>query len=361
MYIEKLRLNQFKNHTKRVFDFCTDINCFYGKNGVGKTNVLDALHFVCNGKSYFSRIDQQSIMFEEDFAIVEAQVSGQDEATINIGLQRNGKKGLKRNGVVVKRLSDYVGQYPAVMIAPGDISMLTGHSDDRRRFMDKAIGYSNQSYLKALVKHNKLLEHRNELLKKFFMDRHFDAVALEAIDHQLTPLMDEVYQARKALHNDIQNDLTEVYQQIVNSEEELSIEYTSPLHEFEPRQLLSDQLQADRYAQRTTQGVHKDDLDILINNVSVKKYGSQGQVKSATIALYLSSYLYLAVRSDRKPLLLLDDIFEKIDSHRAHRLLELISGEKFGQIFITDTSESRLKSKLENVGAEKKFFNIERE
>jgi DNA replication and repair protein RecF len=361
MYIEKLRLNQFKNHSKRVFDFCSDINCFYGKNGVGKTNVLDALHFVCNGKSYFSRIDQQSIQFEADFAMIEAHVNGQDEATINIGLQRNGKKGLKRNGVVVKRLSDYVGQYPAVMIAPGDIAMLTGHSDDRRRFMDKAIGYSNQVYLKALVKHNKLLEHRNELLKKFFIDSHFDAIALEAIDHQLRPLMEEIYTVRKSFHRDIQEDLTQVYQHIVNSEEELHIEYTSALHQEKPELLLNNHLQPDRYAQRTTQGVHKDDLDILINSVSVKKYGSQGQVKSATIALYLSSYLYLAKRSERTPLLLLDDIFEKIDSHRAKRLLDLISGEQFGQIFITDTSETRLKSKLDEIGAEKKFFNIERE
>ena len=166
MYIQKLKLIQFKNHEKSEFDFCNGLNCFYGKNGVGKTNVLDGLHYICNGKSYFGRTDSNNIQFETDFAIIEAELESDEGPTsVSVGFQTNGKKGLKKNGAVVKRLADYVGYLPGVMITPGDISMLTGHSDERRKFMDKAIGFTDKTYLLALIKHNKLLDSRNELVK----------------------------------------------------------------------------------------------------------------------------------------------------------------------------------------------------
>lgn len=344
------------------FVFCPGFNCFYGKNGVGKTNVLDALHFLCNGKSYFSRSDGQSIAFDEDFAVLEANVKEEkDETLLHLSLQHNGKKNITKNGVKVKRLADYVGWMPAVMITPGDILMLTGHSEERRKFMDKSIGYSNQSYLKALMKHNKLLESRNEMLKQFALNQRQDLLALESIDHLLIPLIDYIHSRRGQFLQELEGKLTEVYQQIVKSEEQLTIGYASALNEQKAVELLKSTLQHDLYAQRTTNGAHKDDLDVTINDVSVKKYGSQGQIKSATIALNLAAYLYLAEKSGKKPLLLLDDVFEKIDDQRSERLLELISNPSFGQIFITDTSQKRIKSKLKQVTSDKKFFNIERD
>ncbi len=357
-----MKLNQFKNHGQVDFEFCSDFNCFYGKNGVGKTNVLDALHFICNGRSYFSRTDANSIQFDEDFAMIEVAINQGDEDTqIQVSLQRNGKKNIRKNGALVRKLADFIGFMPGVMITPGDILMLTGNSDERRKFMDKTIGFSDVEYLRSLIKHNKLVESRNEVLKQFFIHHHVDLLALEAIDHQLIPLIDLIHERRKIFFTEIKEYLSEVYEFIVQSEEELNIEYASALKDQSARDLFSLSQKQDLYAQRTTQGIHKDDLDVLINGVSVKKFGSQGQIKSATIALNLASYLYLAAKIGRKPLLLLDDIFEKIDEHRSKRLLDLISNDSFGQIFITDTSEKRLKTKLNKVSSQKKFFNIERD
>lgn len=361
MHIQKLRLTQFKNHVKSDFEFCAGLNCFYGKNGVGKTNVLDGLHYICNGKSYFGRVDSNNIQFDTEFAMIEAELDGDnDDVVVSVGFQVNGKKGLKKNGVVVKRLADYVGYLPGVMITPGDISMLTGHSDERRKYMDKAIGYTDKSYLNSLIKHNKLLESRNELLKQFFLNQHRDLLALESIDVQLIPLVDEIHAKRKVFISEILTPLNDVYNSIVDAEESLSLELDSVLNDYDAKTNLTMSLNHDLIAQRTTVGIHKDDLKVAINSVSVKKFGSQGQIKSATIAMHLAAYLYMKSKLNTKPILLLDDVFEKIDDLRSARLLKLISGTDFGQIFITDTSELRMKSKLEAVTSEKKFFNIER-
>lgn len=360
MYIQKLKLTQFKNHEKSEFEFCEGLNCFYGKNGVGKTNVLDALHYLCNGKSYFGRVDANNIQFDTDFALIEAEIinEGEDE-TVSVGLQVNGKKGLKKNGSVVKRLADYVGYMPGVMITPGDITMLTGHSDERRKFIDKAIGYTDKAYLTFLIKYNKLLESRNELLKQFYIQQRQDLLAIEAIDNQLIPLMNLLHEKRATFIEELITPLNTVYKQIVNDEESLSLKLDSELIHHDAATILKMSLNKDLLAQRTTKGVHKDDLEVEINHISVKKFGSQGQIKSATIALQLASYLYMKSILNKRPLLLLDDVFEKIDDMRSARLLKLISTEDFGQIFITDTSESRMKSKLKEVATEKKFFNIE--
>ncbi|MFT5512151.1 MAG: DNA replication and repair protein RecF [Bacteroidia bacterium] len=361
MYIQKLRLTQFKNHEKSDFEFCAGINCFYGKNGVGKTNILDGLHYLCNGKSYFGRTDTNNIQFETLFALIEGVVNAQDTSIpLSVGLQSIGKKGLTKNGASIPRLADYVGFLPAVMITPGDITLLTANSDERRRYIDKSIGYTNHKYLTALLQHNKLLENRNELLKQFFINQNRDLIALEAIDAQLIPLMDYIHETRVAFISDIQQPLEQVYNAVVEGAETLVIGLESPLNEYDAATCLKMGLNQDLMAQRTTKGTHKADLDVKLNDVSVKKFGSQGQIKSATIALHLAAYLYIRSKIDHNPLLLLDDVFEKIDDDRSARLIKLISGADFGQIFITDTSESRLKSKLKGVATEKKFFNIER-
>lgn len=361
MYIQTLRLTQFKNHDQSEFEFCNGINCFYGKNGIGKTNVLDALHYICNGKSYFSRRDLNSINFNGDFALLDAKIN-QNLVVIDtsIGLQKSGKKGLKRNGATIARLADYIGFLPGVMIAPNDITLLTGNSDERRRFIDKTISFVNIEYLRDLMKSNKLTEARNELLKQFYVNRNTDLLALEAIDHQLIPLQDKISHARNEFLTDIVKPLQKVYKLLVREQESLSLQYQTQLEEMDAKALFTMHQNKDLMAQRTTAGVHKDDMEIEINTVSVKQFGSQGQIKSATIALNLASYLYIAEKKKVKPVLLLDDIFEKIDDYRAERLLHLISDDAFGQIFITDTNEERLKSKLKDVTSEKKFFNIER-
>ncbi|MCB9261615.1 MAG: DNA replication and repair protein RecF [Flavobacteriales bacterium] len=360
MYIRHLRLFQFKNHSKIDFEFESGFNCFYGKNGIGKTNVLDAIHYICNAKSYFNRSDVQNIQFHESAAYIEATLEDTDNAfSLNIGIQHDGKKTAKKNGVLIKKLADYVGFLPAVMIAPSDIFLLTGNSEERRRFMDKTIGLSDSEYLRALIKHNKLLDHRNELLKLFFASRNTDLIALEAIDHQLVPLQQLIYHKRKNFIDALLILVNEVYQKLVLKDEELFVEYSSQLSQTSALELMKNNIQNHLYAQRTLHGIHKDDLETSINNVSVKKFGSQGQIKSATIALNLAAYLYIAQVLNKKPLLLLDDIFEKIDAQRAERLLNLIATSSFGQVFITDTSEKRLNDNLHKIDTAKKFFNIE--
>ncbi len=361
MHIEKLSLTQFKNHHKSSFDFAKDINCFYGVNGAGKTNILDALHYVATGKSYFGRMDGNSIQFDTDFTLVKASlVSNHEPLEIQIGLSNPGKKAIRKNGVLIKRLADFIGLIPAVMITPGDIYLLTGHSDDRRKFIDKTLGYADNQYLKQVIQHNKLLETRNELLKQFFIRQKQDLIALESIDVQLAPLVDFIAKKRSDFVKSVEPQLKEIYQYLVHSAEEISISYESHLNDRRSEELLKSSIPNDLASQRTSMGVHKDDLSVLINNVSVKKYGSQGQIKSATIALNLAAYHHIRNSLEITPLLLLDDIFEKIDDVRSKRLLELISSSDFGQIFITDTSEKRLKSKLKELASDKKFFNIER-
>ena len=360
MHIQKLRLTQFKNHEKSDFDFCAGINCFYGKNGAGKTNVLDGLHYLCNGKSYFTRMDGNSIQFDTTFAMIEGVIETEDGAvSLSIGLQPAGKKGLKRNGATIQRLADYVGFLPAVMITPSDISLLTGNSDDRRKYIDKAIGYTNHEFLTSLLKHNKLLDNRNETLKQFYIQQRRDLITLEAIDAQLIPLMNFIHKTRKAFVEELQAPLLQVYNTLVNGEERITAQLDSTLNEQDAATCLKMSLNQDLMAQRTTSGVHKDDLFVSLNDVSIKKFGSQGQIKSATIALKLAAFAYMKSKINHKPLLLLDDVFEKIDDSRSSRLLKLISSDVYGQIFITDTSAERLKSKLKEVTTEKKFFNIE--
>mgnify|MGYP003948147895 CR=1 FL=1 len=360
MYIQKLRLTQFKNHEKSDFEFCPGINCFHGKNGAGKTNVLDGLHYLCNGKSYFTRTDLNSIQFDTSFSLIEGVLNtGDSQTALSIGLQPAGKKGLKRNGASIQRLADYVGFLPAVMITPGDISLLTGNSDERRKYIDKAIGYTNHEFLVALLKHNKLLDSRNELLKQFYVNQYRDMLTLEAIDAQLIPLMNFIYATRKAFVEELQKPLFDVYNALVMEEETLTASLDSSLHEYDAETCLKMSLNQDLMAQRTTSGIHKSDLTVVLNNVSVKKFGSQGQIKSATIALKLAAYAYMKSKINYDPILLLDDVFEKIDDIRSSRLLNLISSSAYGQIFITDTSAERMKSKLKAVASEKKFFNIE--
>ena len=361
MHIKKLKLNHFRNHPGKSFEFTDGYNCFYGANGAGKTNVLDALHFLSEGKSYFTRTDANAIEFDNSFALIEALlIQGDEDIKLKIGLERDGKKSLRRNGVAIKKLSDYIGMLPTIMITPGDIKLITGYADERRRFMDRMISHTDNNYLKKLLEHNKLLEARNEMLRQFFKQRHTDMLALESIDVQLAPLIEDISERRSRFVIQLEEPLQELYAQLTGAKESISLSLSGTVQDGTGLSYLKQNHQTDLFAQRTTQGIHKDDLVIDINGHSVRSFGSQGQVKSVTIAMYLAAYKVLQQEAGKKPLLLLDDIFEKIDDERSSQLLELISSDDYGQIFITDTSLDRLKSKLKDVKADKKFFNIER-
>ncbi len=361
VHIEKLTLSCFKNHNDVSFEFSSGVNCIHGSNGAGKTNVLDAIYFLGNGRSYFSRIDQQSIPFDLEFARFQGTFEHNDvKAEHLIVLQNSGKKSIERNGSVVRKLSDIVGRIPIVIITPGDIQLIIGASEERRRFIDRAIAMMNPAYVSHLQRYNKLLLMRNELLKKFAMDRHVDELALESIDVQLIPEGDAIYALRSPFVEKLSTQVFEIYEWLSNSKEEASVAYSSGLYQTNMTDLLEQQKRTDLASQRTSLGVHRDDLELSLDDIDIRKYGSQGQIKTFTISLHLAIFRILSKELDIMPILLLDDIYEKIDDERAAKLMNLISGNGYGQIFITDTSLDRMVDQLINIDAEKKFFNIER-
>jgi DNA replication and repair protein RecF len=361
VHIEKLTIKCFKNHQDSLFEFCSGINCIHGANGVGKTNVLDAIYFLGNGRSYFTRHDQQSIPFSKSFARFQGDfIDESKESQHLVVLKDDGKKSIERNGSLVRKLSDIVGQVPVVIITPSDIQLINGQGDERRKFIDRAIALMKPAYVKNLQRYKRLLLMRNETLKKFAMDRNVDLVMLEGIDNQIIPEANAIYEQRKWFTEKLAEEVIEIYSWLSDDEETVSLKYSSPLKYAGMSELLLDNRQNDLLAQRTGQGVHRDDIDFELDNVNVKKYSSQGQIKTLTISLHLAVFRILSSEMKLIPILLLDDIYEKIDDHRAKKLMSLIANNGYGQIFITDTSEERMRNRLNDIDTDKKFFNIER-
>lgn len=359
MHIQKLKIAQFKNHRNSTFEFDEGVNCIYGPNGVGKTNVLDAIYFLCTGRSYFTRIDQQSIPFDTEFARFQGLFVHDEVHEHTIVLREAGKKTIEINKDVISKMSDFVGRVPVVMIAPADISLVVGSGEERRRLMDRTLSMLDHAYLKALQKHNRLLLMRNELLKKFAKMRHADLVSLEAIDHQLSPEVAEIYEKRKAFCEILSEVTASLYTELSGNQESVSLEYQSDLPGPSWSEIAGSARQTDLFAARTTAGLHKDDLILNMEGREVKKFASQGQIKTMTIALNLATFIILRQQKQTVPILLLDDIYEKIDDFRATKLMDIIAGNGYGQVLITDTSESRMRNRLKGLAGAQKFFNIE--
>jgi DNA replication and repair protein RecF len=361
LYLKSLELLHFKNHNQGRFEFSHQINCITGANGVGKTSLLDAIHYLCTGRSFFTRTDTNSIKFEEDFGFLNGEVfeTKKTSASLKVALSKSEKKQLFKNGAKIQKLSEHVGYLPVVMITPAEIQLVYGPSKDRRKFLDRVLSQTDSDYLTDLIKYNKLVESRNELLKIFFERNAFDELAIKAYDLQIEPIANRIYDKRKKFISKFEVFFNRAYALISGEAEEAKVHYKSDLNESDAKTLFTRTLISDRYAKRTTKGVHKDDLEFILDTRPIKPFGSQGQIKSFVIALHLAAFHYIRVRVKKKPLLLLDDIFEKIDFNRSERLLKEIGKNGFGQVFITDTSDDRMKSHVEHVAAEKKFFNIE--
>ena len=360
MYIEKLVLKQFKNHTAYSEDFVDGVNALVGLNGSGKTNILDALHFLSTGKSFFFRKDSLCIKHEQDFATVEASLSSQDDKQKwHIGISKAEKR-IQINGTKLKSLSSHLGSLPVVFINPDSTSVIKNYQEERLKMINKTLSQVNANHLQDLMKFKKVLDSRNALLKSFFDDRRFDGVELEAVDQQIIPLMTRIYGHRV---QEIPQWITEaqrIYEVITDSKEELNCTYNSDISSNEGiSRLLENHRNQDLAAKRTLKGVHKDDLEITLNGRSLKRFGSQGQIKAATISLLLASLVYLKNNGSSTPLLLLDDAFEKIDEKRMNRLLKFLDNLQGVQIFITDTDKSRVERNLESISSPKKIVNIE--
>jgi DNA replication and repair protein RecF len=360
MYLNKLILTNFKNYELTELKFSPKINCFVGNNGVGKTNVLDAIHYLSLTKSFFNNIDSLNIRHGEDYFIIQGNfISNEEEDLIYCAFQKQKQKLLKRNGKEYQRLSDHVGKYPVVMISPADSSLITEGSEERRKFLNKIVSQYNAVYLDAVMKYSKALQQRNKQLKDFNSTGKFDAEILSIWDSQLVKFGNIIYNERKKLVNELVPVFQEYYSLISSGRENVKLGYKSHLTDSDFMEALVNSVTKDRILEYTTVGIHKDDLLLEMDDYAVKSIGSQGQQKSYLVALKLAKFDYIKKQAGFPPILLLDDIFDKFDAKRVEQIIRLVANHRFGQIFITDTHADRLRDILVAHNTDYKLFNIE--
>ncbi len=359
MYLRNLGLTNFKNYELNEIEFSSRINCITGNNGVGKTNILDAIHYLSLTKSFFNNIDSSNIRHGEEYFIARGTFVRDDEDdNIYCSFQKQKQKQLKRNGKEYRKLSDHVGRFPVVMISPADSALITEGSEDRRRFMNKIISQYNGEYLDSVLKYGKALQQRNRQLKEFKASGRFDNDVLSIWDAQLVKYGEYVHQERQVLVEELIPVFQEYYSLISSARENVKLVYRSHLSEGDFHSALQTSLSKDRFLEYTTVGIHKDDLVLEMDGYPVKSTGSQGQQKSYLVALKLAKFDYIKRKAGVSPILLLDDIFDKFDAERVEQIIRLVGNHRFGQIFITDTHQDRLQDILSSIDTEYKLFRI---
>ncbi|MGB0805520.1 MAG: DNA replication/repair protein RecF [Salibacteraceae bacterium] len=359
MYLRQISVINFKNHQEANYEFCDTINCFTGNNGVGKTNMLDAIYYLSFSKSFFNAIDSHNINFDHDFFIIQGEYELDNHAEkIYIGLKQGKKKTVKRNQKVYKRLADHIGLFPLVMVSPADANLIIEGSEIRRRFIDGVISQFDKVYLENLLKYNKALTQRNALLKSFAENQFFDQESLSLWNMQMEQFATPIYETRTKFLMDFIPVFQKYYDLVSGNREEVSLAYLSQLNDHSFESLFKENLSAELRSQHTKVGIHKDDLEFLIDGHSVKKYGSQGQQKTYLLALKLAQFDIIKNIKGKKPILLLDDIFDKLDSRRVKALMQLVSDHNFGQIFISDTNTQRVIDLFEDIDIEPKIFEV---
>ncbi|MEJ6981867.1 DNA replication/repair protein RecF [Pedobacter sp. P351] len=360
MWLQKISLLNFKNYEEAELTFSASVNAFAGNNGAGKTNLLDAIHYLSLCKSYFNPIDSQQIRQGSDFFMIQGTFEKQNsEDVIACSLKRNQKKQFKRNKKEYQRLADHIGLFPLVMISPYDISIIIEGSEERRRFIDNVISQTDNQYLDELIVYNKNLANRNALLRTIAQTGRYDAQLLEIYDDQLVAAGSNIFKKRRAFMDNFLPVFASHYKYLTDDAEQVELIYESQLAKEDFSVLIKKSLERDRALERSTTGIHKDDLICSIHGMPLKKFGSQGQQKSFLIALKLAQYSYLNEKKGFKPLLLLDDIFDKLDEMRITKLMQKVSHDDFGQIFITDTSSERVRRIFNGIGVGLSIFEIE--
>jgi DNA replication and repair protein RecF len=359
MYLQQLSVINFKNYAEAGLTFSEGVNVFTGNNGAGKTNLLDAIHYLSLCKSYFNPIDSQQIKHNTDFFIITGSFSKNNNAeNIACSVKRNQKKQFKRNKKDYQRLADHIGLFPLVMVSPYDISIIIEGSEERRKFIDNVISQTDNQYLDELITYNRVLTNRNALLKQIADTGRYDPSLLEVLDEQLTASGGLIFKKRKAFMQSFTEIFNKHYQFISDNAEQVELVYESQLLQDDFAALLKKNIERDRALERTTTGIHKDDLHFTIHGMPMKKFGSQGQQKSFLIALKLAQYSFLDQQKGFKPLLLLDDIFDKLDDNRVTKLMQMISDHNFGQVFITDTNVYRVEKIFKEIGVAIRLFEV---
>ena len=359
MIIRKLSLYNFKNHTERNFEFSPQINCFVGNNGVGKTNILDALHYLSVAKSFLGNKDLNNIKTDEDFFAIEATIDDlEKENIIKVQQPKDAKKILKKNDKTYDRISDHIGFLPSVIISPYDSNLISDSGESRRKFLDSMISQTDSEYLFNLIQYQKTVQQRNALLKDFARNRYFDADNLEIYNEPLAKFGTKIFEKRKEFTDSMVPLIQNYYEIISNGKEKISVIYESDLEQNSFKDLLVQNLEKDRILTYTSKGIHKDDLVFEMNGISMKRTASQGQQKSFLIALKLSQMNRIKELTGKTPILLLDDIFDKLDDSRVSQLINLVNQEHFGQIFITDTNRERTENVVKRINEESKIFEL---
>ncbi len=359
MFLKNLSLINYKNFESQNFEFDAKINCFVGANGIGKTNILDAIYHLSLGKSYFNPIATQNIKHGSDFFVIDGTFTKDDrDEKIVCSLKRGAKKIIKRNAKAYERLSDHIGLLPLVIISPADRDLIIEGSETRRKFIDSVISQSDKKYLQDLIKYNKVLSQRNSLLKYFAANQTFDATTLSVYNDQLTEFGTPIFEKRVTFLKAFTPIFQEQYTVISGGNEVVSLTYESQLLNDDLNTLLEKNTDRDRALQYTSKGIHKDDLNFQISEHSIKKFGSQGQQKSFLIALKFAQFHFMKELAGTTPVLLLDDIFDKLDENRVAHIVALVDNENFGQIFISDTHAERTEKVVKNIHQSYKIFKL---
>lgn len=357
MILKHISILNYKNLEQVELDFSFKLNCFFGLNGMGKTNLLDAVYYLSFCKSAGNPIDSQNIRHDQDFFMIQGFYEAADGSPEEIycGQKRRQKKQFKRNKKEYTRLSDHIGFLPLVMVSPSDSDLISGGSEERRRFMDVVISQYDKEYLEALIRYNKALQQRNSLLKSEFT---VDEELFLVWEEMMAVAGEVVFRKRDAFIKEFIPIFQSFYSYISQDQEQVSLSYSSHLREHSLMDLLKEMRPKDQIMGYTLKGIHKDELSMELGDFAIKREGSQGQNKTYLVALKLAQFDFLKRTGNKTPLLLLDDIFDKLDATRVEQIVKLVAGDNFGQIFITDTNRDHLDKILQKMESDYKMFEV---
>lgn len=357
MYLSRLRILNYKNIREADLAFSPKINCFVGNNGMGKTNLLDAVYYLSFCKSHCNAIDSQNITHDEEFLMLEGSYErGERKVDIHCDLKRRQKKHFKCDKKEYEKLSDHIGLLPLVIISPADGALISEGSDERRKFMDGFISQYDKKYLSCLLAYNNALSQRNAMIKA----ENREDLLLDVLEAQMVEYGSYIFAKRSDFIEHFLPHFSEFHQIVSDGKEQVGLTYRSHLQDSLP---FEEQLKATRDRDfligYSTKGIHKDDLDMEMGGLPIKRIGSQGQNKTYLIALKLAQFNFLKEQGGVRPILLLDDIFDKLDAQRVSRILQLLRDDRFGQVFISDTDREHLSSILEHSGCDYLLFKVE--
>ena len=358
MTLDQLLLNQYKNNKESLLEFGSKVNIFVGSNGAGKTNILDAIYYLSFCKSPFNTLDNSNIMHGESHFMIRGEYSNNEHGNdkVHVSFAKGDRKRIKRNDKEYDKISNHIGEFPLVIISPMDSSLIIGGSEERRKYIDGVISQFDRQYLHTLLTYNKVLQQRNALLKGMVKNNSNDFSFLEILDSQMNEYGSVIHKKRTEFLTDFIPIIKQYYKFISNENEIAGIEYRSQLTGNNFIELLAANHKKDLILRHSSVGIHRDDLIFKLDEYAIKKTGSQGQQKSFLIALKLAQFEFTLKKKGYKPLLLLDDIFDKLDFIRVQQLMKLVSRNEFGQIFITDTNKERILNIFETIDVESKYL-----